>query len=208
VSAYSLTDSWRYPNADPSIHLFDEAVQRKWLEMPPDALVVELGCAENDFSQWLKQARPDVRLVGIDPSHVAGYAGEYRQEAMPQVVFETATVDAVIALGSLEHFGLGFYGDPLCEQCDIATIERVEGWLKPGGWFYHDVPWTPGSYYVTENRHFRVYDDQALMERITGTLVETHRAYANGSTDVWQDARPGCPMVPFWYVIRKLEKQH
>jgi hypothetical protein len=208
LRSYSLADSWRYPHADPSVHLFDEAVQRNWLDLPLNAYVVELGAAETDFSKWLIAARPDITLVGIDPNHVEGYHGRFIQEAMPAVWMEPESVDAVIALGSLEHFGLGFYGDPVMPNADVATVERVEGWLKPGGWFYYDVPWTPGSYYVTENHHFRVYDDEALFERLTADLVETNRAYAHGTRDVWQEDRPEAPMIPFWYVIRRLEKAH
>ena len=38
-------------------------------------------------------------------------------------------------------------------------------------------------------------------------MVETHRAYAHGHTDVWQETRPEAPTVPFWYVIRRLVKE-
>jgi hypothetical protein len=208
VRDYSLANSWRYPHADPSVHLFDEAVTRWQLDLPLNAKVIELGCAETDFSKWLTAARPDITLVGIDPNLVEGYHGQFIQEAMPAVWQEPESVDAVIALGSMEHFGLGFYGDPVMANADVATVERVQGWLKPGGWFYLDVPWTPGSYYITENRHFRVYDDEALFERLTADLVETNRAYAHGTRDVWQEDRPEAPMIPFWYVIRRLEKAH
>lgn len=82
----------------------------------------------------------------------------------------------------------------------------VARWLKPGGWFYYDVPWTPESFYITTNSHFRVYDDAALQARLTAGLVPQGRFYAHGETAQEQWARPGVPMVPFWYVVRWLRK--
>jgi SAM-dependent methyltransferase len=203
-----LAASWQYPHGDPSVSLFSEAVRRWALDLPIGAKVVELGCCETDFSKWLKAARPDLILYGIDPNVCEGYQGVWLRTTAEAADFDPASVDAVIALGSLEHFGLGFYGDPVNDTADMEATANVERWLKPGGWFYYDVPWTPGTYYVTENRHFRVYDDAALRDRVTGGLDPTQAAYANGSTDVWQDARPVEPMTPYWYAVRLLEKGH
>ena len=201
-----LDASWVYPHGDPSVHLFDEAVRRWGLALPEGATVVELGCCETDFSRWLTEARPDVTLIGVDVHAPQDYRGAVLQQSAESVDFPPC--DAEIALGALEHFGLGFYGDPVRETADVETIAHVADALKPGGWCYYDVPWTPETGYVTENRHFRVYDDGMLAARVTAGLMETHRAYAHGSTDVWQDARPEAPTVPFWYVIRRLEKAH
>lgn len=203
-----LADTWVYPHGDPSVHLFDEAVRRWALALPPDAVVMELGCAETDFHRWLTQARPDVRLIGVDVHDCPGYGGEFRRQPAETVEQAPGSVDAVIALGSLEHFGLGYYGDPVQDDADAETMARVAEWLTPGGWCYYDVPWTPDRGYVTENRHFRVYDDVTLQARLTAGLLPVHRAYAHGHTDVWQDARPAAPTVPFWYCIRLLERAH
>jgi hypothetical protein len=203
-----LMSSWQYVHADPSIHLFDEAVNRWALWLPLNAVVLELGCCETDFSKWLKFARPDVRLVGVDvnPCDAQRYDKVYHQPA-ESLDFPTGSFDAVIALGSLEHFGLGFYGDPINGTADCEVVALAERFLKSGGWLYYDVPWTPTQGYITDNRHFRVYDDEQLAERVTAGLIETHRAYAHGNTDVWQDERPSVPTIPFWYVIRRLEKR-
>lgn len=204
-----LKDSWVYPHGDPSIRLFDEAVRRWGLALPQGASVLELGCAETDFHEWLCRARPDIAcLDGVDVNPIGGYRGFFWQTPAESIRFNSwkAKYDAVIALGAIEHFGLGFYGDPVNESADLETVALVESWLKPGGWFYCDVPWTPETHYVTENRHFRVYDDTTLQTRLTGGLVPKHRAFASGDKDVWQDARPSSPMVPFWYAIQLSEK--
>jgi hypothetical protein len=202
----SFRASWSYPHGDPSIHLFDEAVQRWDLPLRPGAKVLELGCCETDFRVWIEAA--GCEWTGVDardcpechaPRFVVGSASD-------GALFPEATFDAVVFLGSLEHFGLGYYHDPVGEAFDIQAVENAARWVVPGGWVYYDVPWTPGEGYTTDNRHFRVYDDAQLNARLTSTLVPQTRAYAHGETAVWQDARPSAPASPFWYVQRLLRR--
>jgi SAM-dependent methyltransferase len=201
-----LSDTWKYPNGDPSVSLFNQAVTRWDLTLPAGARVLELGCCETDFHEWLRRARPDVELVGVDVNPMAGYQGTFLQMPAETCAFNYGDFDAVIALGSIEHFGLGFYGDPINETADLEVVAMVERWLRPGGWFYYDVPWTPEAHYVTTNRHFRVYDDATLASRLHAGLIPTHRGFASGDRDVWTDSRPTAPMVPFWYAIELLRK--
>jgi SAM-dependent methyltransferase len=202
-----LRTTWRYPQSDPSIVLFSHAVARWPLRLPPAARVLELGCCENDFSKWLTAAVLDVELIGCDVNEPSGYQGTVLRQPAETLEFPPAHFDAVIALGSIEHFGLGFYGDPINETADAEVTGLVERWLKPGGWFYYDVPWTPETGYVTQNRHFRVYDDAMLEQRLTGGLQPQGRFYAHGQTDQVCDGRPSEPATPFWYVCRYLTKR-
>jgi hypothetical protein len=199
----SFCEHWRYDAGDPSILLFDRAVQAGWIDLPPGARVLELGCCETDFSHWLLKADPTIRLTGVDVNDPSDFRGEFIKGPAEAQDFAPSSFEAVIYLGSLEHFGLGFYGDPLCADADIRTLEYTSDWLVPGGWCYYDVPWTPDTHYVTENRHFRVYDDDTLPN---GDLTPRHRMYAHGETNQRQWTRPDEPATPFWYVQRLLEK--
>lgn len=196
-------DAWAYPHGDPSILQFDRAVRAWGLDLPPGARVLELGCAETDFSTWLLKADPSIHLVGVDVNDAPDFRGEFIKGAAEAQTFARNGFEAVILLGSLEHFGLGFYGDPVGLDADMATMERIAEWLVPGGWCYYDVPWTPYQAYVTENRHFRVYDDATLPD---GGLRPVRRAYARGDSADAQHTRPNAPMSPFWYVSRLMEK--
>lgn len=201
-----VREAWQYPHADPSILLFGEALRRFPLRLQSGVRVLELGCCENDFSTWLRAAVPGLQLIGCDVHVPQKYDGELRIQPAETLDLPRASFDAVIALGSIEHFGLGFYGDPLCEDADAIVAQQVASWLKPGGWFYYDVPWTPERFYITENRHFRVYDDAALEARLTAGLRAEGRFYAHGETNVVQPGRPTAPASPFWYVCRSLRK--
>jgi SAM-dependent methyltransferase len=204
----TFRERWTYAEADPSILLFDRAVKAWGLELPEGARVLELGCCETNFSHWLRRADPNVRLTGVDVNSMSpneDYKGLFVQSAAERCDFDPSSFEAVIILGALEHFGLGFYGDPVDEDADIKTLLKVADWLVPGGWVYYDVPWTPRTHYVTENRHFRVYDDFTLP--MVDGLTPTRRAYAHGETLQPHGPRPEQPVVPFWYVSRLLEKQ-
>lgn len=208
----AFSDRWRYPHCDPSIRLFDLCVQAGWFDsLPEGAHVLELGCCETDFAVWFKQADPSSHLTGVD----VNANGDQRYDCIlrcPAEEMDTlawaGTFDAVLALGSIEHFGLGYYGDPVRPDADCVTTEKAGIWLRPGGLFYHDVPWTPEDYYITANRHFRVYDDAALSTRLTPKDTSLlQKAWADGSViPTALVERPVASMAPFWYCIRLLRK--
>lgn len=198
---------WHYPGTDPSIVLFDRAVRAWGLDLPTGARVLELGCCETDFSHYLLAADPTIRLTGVDVNDPHGFKGTFIKGAAEQQDFGRNSFEAVILLGSLEHFGLGYYGDPVNELADKKTLRLISEWLVPGGWCYYDVPWTPvhGGHYITENRHFRVYDDVSV-KGLDGPLRPVKRMYAHGQTDLYQPTRPDSPTTPFWYLQRLVEK--
>jgi SAM-dependent methyltransferase len=205
----TFKERWKYEHGDPSVKLFDLCVQAGWIDLPDDAAVLELGCCETDFAKWFKAATQQGELIGVDVNATGddNYDGVLRADAST-VIFPYGSFDAVILLGALEHFGLGYYGDPVNASADIQTVENAARWLKPGGFLYYDVPWTPETYYITENKHFRVYDDTALQARLTGPLRLEQQAWADGSATPGELvlARPEQPMVPFWYCARLLRK--
>lgn len=198
--------TWQYAGSDPSITLFDRAVTMWGLDLPPGARVLELGCCETDFHSWLLKADPTIQLTGMDVNPCPGYSGTFIKEPAESWHFDDNSFEAVILLGSLEHFGLGFYGDPVNDLADAQTLWNICRWLVPGGWCYYDVPWTPQQFYITENRHFRVYDDAKLRALDHGYLRPVSRMYAHGETDAYQPIRPTQPTTPFWYVQRLVEK--
>ena len=62
--------------------------------------------------------------------------------------------DVAWSYSSLEHDGLGRYGDPLNPTGDLESILRIRCLLKPGGYFFMGFPHGPD--YVTWNSH-RIY---------------------------------------------------
>ena len=205
--------NWAYTESDPALMLFTAARERFGFDLPAGARVLELGCAETDFIERMKRQNPSLDLVGVDvrkdrdPQEWVFVQGDasYQEgaEALRSVaLFRPRSFDAIVMLGALEHFGLGFYGDPLNDNGDTDAMRNVSRWLKPDGWCYFDVPYAPQGYRVAENRHFRHYDEPALSERLlVPGLREVARGYSHPepTAGTWLE-RPACDRVPYWFV--------
>lgn len=62
--------------------------------------------------------------------------------------------DFIVTFSSLEHSGLGRYGDPLDPFGDIKEMRKLRCLLKPGGLFFLGVPTGPDT--IVFNAH-RIY---------------------------------------------------
>jgi hypothetical protein len=67
--------------------------------------------------------------------------------------------DAIFTYSSIEHSGLGRYGDPLNPNGDIETMEHIYRTLKPGGYCFLGMP--IGKDELSWNAH-RVYGEKRL----------------------------------------------
>jgi len=72
--------------------------------------------------------------------------------------------DSISCLHALEHFGLGRYGDPICNDGYLIGFMNIYKILKPKGKFYFSVPM--GKQRVEFHAH-RVFSLKYLLELIT-----------------------------------------
>jgi len=72
-----------------------------------------------------------------------------------------AYCDSISALHSIEHFGLGRYGDPMDFYGHLKAIENITKMLKSGGKFYFSVP--IGWQRIEFNAH-RIFSVARLLE--------------------------------------------
>lgn len=152
-------------DGDLCLSLWGEAMAQMPIIFPPDATVLEIGCAEADWMTPMLKVRPDLKITGIDWRACERPGLVYRANVLA-AEFPPDSFDAVVGISSIEHIGLGHYDDdPLDVDGDRHTMERVVRWLKPGGFVYCDVPYDMRGYRVCETSH-RVYDDQAILDRI------------------------------------------
>lgn len=78
---------------------------------------------------------------------------------------EPRLFDAVISISSIEHDGLGRYGDPLNPDGDLRAMEQFRQVLKPGGKLYLAVPVGPDV--LVWNAH-RIYGATRLPRLLSG----------------------------------------
>ncbi len=75
--------------------------------LPPGARVAEIGCGSGRFLARLAAFRPDLRLVGVDPTRsflaTLPWGVERAQGTLERIPLATGVCDLVVAIESLEH---------------------------------------------------------------------------------------------------------
>ena len=131
---------------------------------PPNAKVLEIGCAEADWQTPMLALRPDLQITGIDWRACERPGTTVVGDAMQLDTFGRHEFDAIVSISAIEHVGLGAYDDdPVYEGGDRVVMVNAHYWLKPGGWMYLDVPY--GDTFETHDS-YRRYNDAALQSRL------------------------------------------
>ena len=109
--------------------------------LPAGSRVVDLGCGPGDPATRLLSDRHDV--IGVDIS--AGQLTIARRLApgaalvqadLAELALQPASVDAVVSFYALGH---------LPSHAHVPLIERIGGWLRPGGLFLASAPLAAGD---------------------------------------------------------------
>lgn len=177
------------PHGDLCLSIFADVYATGALVFPPNARVLEIGCAEADWQTPMLALRPDLQITGIDWRGCKRPGTTIQGDVLVQD-FAPASFDVVVGISSIEHIGLGHYdADPLSRAGDSACMDRVTRWLTPGGWAYLDVPYNAQGYQVL-NTEARIYNDDALEVRLHGGLHRAGTWYADRSGRFLGTTRP------------------
>lgn len=130
-------------DGDICLGFWKEAWEAGWCDFPPNAKVLELGCAEADWQTPMLATRPDLHITGIDWREIQRPGALIIQGDILQQDFGEAAFDAIMAVSHVEWVGIGNYTDPVLEDGDRIEMALCARWLKPGGWMYLDVPYRP-----------------------------------------------------------------
>jgi cyclopropane fatty-acyl-phospholipid synthase-like methyltransferase len=143
--------------------------------IPPGSNVLELGCGAGiPMTAALAEGRTvagvDISSTQLDLARRNVPGATFLQADMTTVAFEPARFDAVVAFYALTHV-------PRDEQAGL--IERIRGWLRPGGVFIAsmgadddpgsvETDWLGVDMYFS---HFAAKTNRRLVER-AGLVVE------------------------------------
>mmetsp|Transcript_14418 Transcript_14418/g.31038 ORF Transcript_14418/g.31038 Transcript_14418/m.31038 type:complete len:403 (+) Transcript_14418:184-1392(+) len=137
--------------------------ERPWLE----ACALACGAAHVTTLEYSNLVSEDPRITPMRP---AAFAEAYTNG-------ELEKFDAVLTFSSLEHSGLGRYGDALNPWGDILNVAKIWCVTKPSGLLLMEVPRNKGKDFLNFNAH-RVYGParepylMANWERIEGSAYD------------------------------------
>jgi SAM-dependent methyltransferase len=144
--------------------------QTPWIE----AIACEVGVSRVTTLDYTRK-KYDNSDGQLEWRHVNDYL-----EAVIEGKEQFESFDNIASFSSIEHSGLGRYGDPLSPFGDLEAVQQVWCMLKPGGLFFLGLPVSSdGSSYIEFNAH-RVYGDYRLNMLFEG-WAELERE--NGGSD-------------------------
>jgi hypothetical protein len=83
----------------------------------------------------------------------------------------------LVSFSSIEHDGLGRYGDPINPNGYLAALHEMRSWLSPGGYLLLGIPVGPEDK-VVFNAH-RIFGPKSLQHMVD--LFEVEAVVWNGS---------------------------
>lgn len=153
------------------------------LRAPKGSRIVDLGCAESKLSLELANRGYKVLAADLRPYRFAHPNLRSLQGDFIAAPMMANSVDAVIAISTLEHIGLDWYGNGKRRTTDLAVVEKVRKILKPGGQLILTVP-----YGVKEQTEwYRVYDRRGLDGLLAGFEVEKTEFYCRVGSSAWEE---------------------
>lgn len=210
-------DAWSYRGQDDCADFFGACLTMAQIDVPINASVLEIGCAEFDWLTPAHASWPEMSFIGLDwrlkhkGKNETPHISRRRLDVRDPALFPPESFDWVVSISTIEHIGLGHYrfgndADPLDPEGDTIAIANAMRWLKPGGWLLFDVPYDPSGYDVPSTK-YRVYDDGAIFLRlwVEGLARAKARArwrgtwYAKARAPKGLMEKPTEPTTPFYY---------
>lgn len=127
----------------------------KWIR--PEGVVLDIGCVSSRLPIQLASLGYEVHGVDARPYPFQHPNFHFSQADVFEWIPERS-FDIVLLISTIEHFGMGDYGDEILPDADKAAIERISDWLVKGGQLLVTVPF--GKPQMT--RLHRVYDLERL----------------------------------------------
>jgi SAM-dependent methyltransferase len=130
--------------------------------------LLDVGSAESLLPCELASLGYKVTAIDIRPLKISHPYLQIIQEDICQTTLATESFDAAIALSTLEHIGLGWYGDRQGEDLDRIAVRQILRCLKPKGKFIATVPY--GKKAMTPVH--RIYDKKGLQQLLQDLQID------------------------------------
>jgi len=152
------------------------------------------------FSAMMSAFLP-VKFYDYRPAHLQLSNFESGFADLKKLPFESNSVESISCMHTIEHIGLGRYGDELDVKGDIKAIDELKRVTQPDGDILFVTP--VGQAKIEFNAH-RIYSFEQIMEYFSGcelvefALVTDDGGFiSNAEPGMVKDQRYGCGC--FWF---------
>jgi SAM-dependent methyltransferase len=156
--------------------IVEYAVALRWL--PESGRVLDVGCVTSRFPLQLAALGYDVWGVDVRPYPLTHRNFHFVQSDL----FEWDTnerFDVITAISTIEHFGIGRWGDRREGGGDRLLLERLARLARPGGMLLASVPFgRPGLTPL-----HRVYDWESLGKLFSGLPIRRYAFFRRDGRD-------------------------
>lgn len=165
----------------------DRYIEYSWIAShisPGTGYALEVGCGRGYLA--LIAARCGFRVTAIDLTPVSWLYIHpnlnFIQTDLLDLNITPSSLDLIINCSTIEHIGLGRYGDKLNLNGDIEAMKLLRNLLKPGGIMLLTIP--VGKDAVYRQLH-RVYGPERLPRLLEGYVVEDKEYWIKDSQNRW-----------------------
>lgn len=132
----------------------------------------DIGSRIDGFISHLILLKIPVTLIDIRPldKKIPG-VDFFQSDATELKGIRDNSIDSLSALCSLEHFGLGRYGDPIDPEACYKAFKEIQRVVSPGGYIYLSLP--VGKERVCFNAH-RVFNPATVVQQFDACELEEH----------------------------------
>lgn len=142
-----------------------------------------------------------VSFYDYRPAHIKlnGYKSEFAD--LLHLPFEDNSIESLSCMHTIEHIGLGRYGDPIDPLGDIKAIKELQRVLKPGGSLIFVTP--VGIPKIEFNAH-RIYSYEYIVKEFNSLhinefsiILDNGEFIENASPDIVESQKYACGC--FWF---------
>ncbi len=167
-SEYPIIDEWNTGNgggANSNSYLWQDLWGGMRIAERRPERHFDIGSRVDGFITHLVVLNIPVTLIDIRPMDLKLPGVDFIQaDATELKGIEDNSIESLSALCSLEHFGLGRYGDPIDPEACFKVFKAIQRVVKPGGYIY--LPLVVGEDGVRFNAH-RIFNPNTVVREFS-----------------------------------------
>ena len=150
-----MLTEWDETSGSAGAYFIQDQTVARWIHDASPTRHVDVGSRLDGFIGSLSVFR-QVDVVDIRPQPISVRNIAFHQLDLMTALPESwvSCTDSLSCLHTIEHFGLGRYGDPLDADGHLKGLEQLKRLVKPGGMIYLSTPIGPERIEFNAHRVF------------------------------------------------------